>query len=352
MDSLSLLHLSLIHGFGPGIVEKILKTIPAATDLYTLTALDFKMFGVHEKAAQQLVKGLQDKVILETELNLIRTHAISWTTILDRNYPDLLKETYLPPLVLYWQGDLSFRQKTVALVGSRAANNYGGRVTKQIVSGLVSYGVTTVSGGAYGIDTWVHRATLDEKGKTIAVLGSGLLKPYPVQNKKLFEEIVYSGGAVVSSFPLMMEALPGNFPARNRIISGLSSACIVVQAAEKSGALITADYALNQGRLVGAVPGSIDDPLSAGSHKLLKNGAFLVQNAGDIMEELGVNFEGKMVTEAQDVDPLVLFCAQPIGFEDLLQASKIPEDELNDRLFSLQLDGKIEQNFAGLWQSI
>lgn len=352
MNSLSLLHLSLIKNIGPGRIEKLLSHLPREADIYQMTVHDFSGYGITMQTAQTVVDGLKDSSLLQQELERIEKHSIQWATLLDAHYPPLLKEIHLPPPVIYWKGVLPQKETTVALVGSRAANAYGRRVTKSIVADLVSNGVTTVSGGAYGIDTCVHHATLEAGGQTIAVLGSGLLCPYPATNRRLFESIAQEGGAVMSSFPLLTEALPGNFPARNRIISGLSVACVVVQAAEKSGALITAKYALEQGRGVCAIPGSIDDPLSKGCHNLLASGARVVQGAGDIFEELGYEPGAERTTELKEVDPLLVLCAHPIGFDELTEKAGISENELKEKLFTLQLEGKIEQDFAGLWQRV
>lgn len=210
----------------------------------------------------------------------------------EENYPKLLKEIVDRPSVLYVKskgtgGDL-LSKKAVAVVGTRKVTTYGRQVTQMITEGLVSAGLVIVSGLARGVDKIAHETTINNQGLTVAVLGCGLDMIYPPEHQPLAERIVQAGGAVVSEFPLGVEAAPGNFPARNRIISGLCLGVVVTEAAEDSGSLITASCAAEQGREVFAVPGPITSPLSAGTSELLKKGARLVSGVGDILEELGI----------------------------------------------------------------
>ena len=220
--------------------------------------------------------------ILETELSLIEKYEISWVTVFDACYPALLKQIYLPPVILYYKGCSLERSPLLAVVGSRKGDSYGKLAVERIIPPLVEQGYGIVSGGALGIDALAHAATIASQGSTFVVLGSGLLWPYPRSHVRLFKQVVESGGALISCFPLQQEALPGLFPARNRIIAGLSQGCLVVQAARASGALITAYHALHEGREVFAVPGRIDAPLSEGCHSLIAQGALLTTSAEDI----------------------------------------------------------------------
>ena len=216
-------------------------------------------------------------------------------------------------------------------------------------------------------DTFAHQATIASKGITYAVLGSGLLCRYPSENNKLFDAIYASGGALISSFALKQQPLPGNFPARNRIIAGLSKGCLVVQAAEKSGASITARFALEQGKDVFVVPGRIDHPLQAGGHRLVQQGAKLITNAQDILEEFdetiaartvsiqslnSVHSNDKKSMSIKDEDPLLCLCVTPISTQELMLKAEMSISQLNEKLFDLQIDGKIEQDHAGLWRCI
>ena len=377
MDKSTLLHLSLIDGVGPAVVNIIVNSVPqgnALSDVYQLNMVDFvNQMGLSAKQAQTVATGLRNYALVERELQLIESNHIQWVTCYDAEYPALLKEIYLPPTILYWQGALSVDAKTLAIVGSRKANAYGKRVIEQVTPELVAHGFTIVSGGALGADSMAHETTLWCGGKTVAVIGSGLLKPYPRPNKKLFEKIVENGGSIVSSFALHCDALPGNFPARNRIISGLSQGCIVVQAAQQSGAKITAQCALEQGRQVFAVPGPIDDELSWGCHELISQGATLINDVYDIIEELPAyvvdsipagepresSVQGRQprnIKKVCDPDPataaILQACQQPVSTDDLLIISGLELPVLTSLLFQLQLDGRITQTMMGLWQQV
>lgn len=213
---------------------------------------------------------------------------ISELTIEDGRYPGNLRNIYNPPKRLFVNGAITERDETaVAIVGSRRASVYGLETAERLGRELASRGVTVVSGMAVGIDSAAHRGALKSGGRTIAVMGSGHGRIYPPQNLKLYAEIS-ENGAVVSEYGEDEEPLPYHFPQRNRIISGLSLGVVVVEAARNSGALITADFALEQGRTVFAVPGKVSSATSRGANDLLKDGARLVQSADDIIEELSI----------------------------------------------------------------
>lgn len=205
----------------------------------------------------------------------------------DENYPDILREINYPPIILYVLGDAELlNMSQLAMVGSRNPSHSGLEMAEDFAGALVRLGLVITSGLALGIDTACHKGTLLAKGKTIAVLGTGVDNIYPRRNVGLVEEILSGGGSIVSEFSLGTEVRAENFPRRNRIISGLSLGTLVVEATEKSGSLITAQYALEQGREVFAIPGSIHNPLVRGCHKLLRQGAKLVETPADILEEL------------------------------------------------------------------
>jgi DNA processing protein len=274
------------------------------------------------------------------------------------------------------------------------AASYAEEVIDHIVPLLVENGWAVVSGGAAGADTMAHKATLAAKGKTIVVVGTGLLECYPKKNMALFEHVVAKGGTILSIFPLATESNPFNFPARNRVISGLSRGCVVVQAADKSGALITARFALEQGREVFAVPGLVNDDLSYGCHALIQQGAKLVTGAADIVVEFGetlptqesgeeetkseVQTNNRLVTklskikdtgkqpalqkpqeeqlafvEIDETTPegkIIRACARPCTVDDLLEISSLPLGTLQSLLFDLQLNDKLVQTMTGMWQ--
>lgn len=363
MDTnLVLLHLSLIDGIGPATIYKILHSKPKSFELgelYTLHMSELStLFGISRACATKIVSGLSNRDVLKKELSLIADHNMSWMTVCDEAYPVLLKSIHVPPTIIYWQGSaLSHEDKCIAVVGSRAMNQYGECAIKNVVPTLVSNGWSIVSGGAYGADTCAHRVAIESGGKTIVVLGSGLLRPYPRINSGLFKKIIATGGTIVSSFPLLKAALPGNFPARNRIIAGLSRGCVVVQAAARSGACITAHCALEGGREVFAIPGPIDDSLSVGCHKLIQQGAKLVSGPHDILDEFGERIEQENVTspccdqvDEPDHSRIIHCCARPISFEALVLETGFSSVKLQELLFDLQISGKVRQNMMGMFE--
>ena len=230
----------------------------------------------------------RETIIPKEEWALAEKEGVQIVTSSDERYPKILKTIYDPPPVLYVKGELPPEEAlTLAVVGSRRASSYGLETAERFSRELAAYGFTVVSGFARGIDTAAHRGALSGKGRTVAVLGSGLLEIYPAENRGFAKE-VFQSGALVSEFPLRYPALPQNFPQRNRVISGLSLGVLVVEADEKSGALITANFAAEQGREVFALPGRVDSALSKGTHRLIQQGAKLVQEVKDILEELKI----------------------------------------------------------------
>jgi DNA processing protein len=225
------------------------------------------------------------KESLDRQMRLVKTNGLMVITCQDPEYPENLKQIPDPPLVLYIKGKLLAEDAfSIAVVGSRRASLYGLSSSQRFAGELAEAGFTIVSGMARGIDTAAHRGALTRAGRTIAVIGSGFGHIYPEENKKLAEEIARCG-AVISEFPFEALPLKQNFPRRNRVISGLSLGVLVVEAYRNSGALITADFALEQGREVFAVPGAVDSAVSFGTNRLIKQGAKLVSEVDDILEE-------------------------------------------------------------------
>ena len=210
-------------------------------------------------------------------------------SIESNEYPELLRNIYEAPLRLYILGNKEIlKQKNIAIVGTRNATEYGKKVALQFSKSLSESGINIVSGMALGIDTYAHKGCMlpNNSGKTIAVLGSGIDVIYPKQNRELAKQIIYSGGCIVTEYPIGTKPEKLNFPKRNRIISGLSKGVLVVEADEKSGALITADFAIEQGKEVFAIPGNIFDKTSKGTNNLIKEGAKLVSSYQEILEEI------------------------------------------------------------------
>ena len=241
--------------------------------------------NVGREVAERIVEG-RKRIDLDRQIKLIEKNNVTLIPLDSELYPASLKSIFDPPLVLFVKGEILPQDYfSIAIVGTRLASFYGRAMSEKLSSQLAEKGFTIVSGGARGIDTFSHQAALRAKGRTLAVLGCGLDIAYPPENKKLFEEIAKKG-AIISEFPLSMRPDKGNFPMRNRIISGLSLGVVVIEAPHKSGALITVTHANEQGREVFSVPGHADSFVSKGTNQLLREGAKLVENADDIIEEL------------------------------------------------------------------
>lgn len=281
--------LNLLPGIGPVRVQRLLEVFESPERILSAKADRLRAVrGIGVEVAEGIVSW-QEKVDPVGELNRARAGGVEVLTWSDPAYPKLLREIYDPPIVLYVWGDATaWDTRTVGIVGTRKPSLYAAETTKKLAYQLASAKLTVASGLARGVDTAAHYAALAAHGRTVAVLGSGLEKLYPPENFELAEKIASSGGAVVSEFPMGMSADRQTFPMRNRIISGLSFGLLVVEAGGRSGALISASQAGDQGRSVYAVPGRIDHPGALGSNRLIQQGAKMVLCAQDILDDLGM----------------------------------------------------------------
>ena len=278
---------NLIEGLGPIAFKKLLAHFNSLEEAWSIEINQLRQAGLENSVIEQ-IKKQRPQINPSEQMERLTKEGIDLITILDKNYPKLLKEIYSPPALLYIRGKLELNDEfSLAIVGTRKLSSYGQQITPLITSDLAGAGLTIISGLAKGIDTLAHQAALKANGRTIAVLGSGLDKKsiYPSINRHLAEEISQKG-AVISEFPIGAEPLAQHFPQRNRIISGLSLGILVIEAPEKSGALITAKDALEQNRDVFAIPGPILAKNSLGPNNLIKMGAKLVSQANDILDEL------------------------------------------------------------------
>ena len=295
-------------------------------------------------------------------------------------YPESLREIYAPPGAFFTEGEILAGDRLgVAIVGMRRPTDYGRRVARQLAADLARRGITIVSGMAYGVDAEAHKATLDAGGRTIAVLGCGLTQNYPAEHQELRREIA-AQGAVVSEFHLRAHPRKENFPRRNRLISGLSLATVVVEAAQRSGALLTARLALEQGREVMAVPGPVHTQKSAGCHRLLKEGAHLVENADDIIDALpeyvrnmldnpaqirvaGLPLEKSETQTVAQATPhpnltddenalLALLENGDNTIEGLTRQRGLPAQEVSSALLRLELGGLVRQTTSGIYERV
>jgi DNA processing protein len=286
----------------------------------------------------------------ETESAAFAKSGAHLVTLLDDRYPSLLKEIPDPPPYLYLKGTIPASRTTIAVVGSRSASDYGISITSRLSRELAEQGVTIVSGLALGVDTAAHRAALQAKGATIGVLGCGIDLVYPSINRQLYREME-ERGAIISEFPVGTPPDAPNFPRRNRIISGLSRGVLVVEAAEKSGSLITAGFALEQGREVFAVPGNITFRASRGTNSLIKQGAKLVESVSDIIGELPPESAGlpgwarkQGFVLSPTEEKVCLFLAdKPLHIDELTVRSGLTVSSVSAMLLRLELQGAVMQ---------
>jgi DNA processing protein len=311
--------LNMVDGVGPIRVRALRDRFGEAQAILGASKTDLmQVEGVGEEVARSIT-GWRERVDLDAELQRIEKSGVHVVCRDDAEYPKNLREIYDPPLVLYVKGTLTERDAlAIAVVGSRRTTLYGQEMARKLAFQLARVGVTVVSGLARGIDTAAHNGALQAKGRTVAVIGCGIDIVYPSENKKLADEIVEKGGAVVTEFPFGVQPDRQNFPMRNRIISGWSLGVVVVEANLKSGALITANQAGEQGRQVFAVPGRADSILSKGANKLIKDGAKLTEDVEDILSE----FEYLLPKRATELTDLGL---EGRGTKPALQLSEMEE---------------------------
>lgn len=305
--------------------------------------------GLDKRSIDNLVRA-RHEFDLEHEWRRIRNAGVQVVTWQDSDYPANLKSLENCPPLLYVRGTLCEDDVwSIAIVGTRRASVYGREVSGRLASDLARAGVTIVSGLALGIDTIAHRTALDAGQRTIAVLGSGVDQIYPPENRGLAAQIA-ENGAVVSEYPLGTRPEANNFPPRNRVISGLSKAVVIVEAPKRSGALITARFAAEQGRDVFAVPGNITSPGSAGCNDLIRKGAAPLLESQDVLDQLKLEHlvEVKYQQQALPLDPdedriLEYLSLEPIHVDDLVRRSELPSAQIASMLTMLELKGLVRQ---------
>lgn len=353
-DPTAWLKLALIPGIGDAAMRRLLEAFgsPDAALAASRTQLAPHL---NTKQIDSLKAGPDASQLALTEAWLAEEghHLVTWQ---DEDYPGQLRELADPPALLYGKGRREMLAKNcLAIVGSRNATAQGEANAEAFAEVLSQAGISIVSGLALGIDAAAHRGGLRGAGSTIAVVGTGLDRVYPARNKALAHEIAEKG-LLLSEFPLGTVSAPGHFPKRNRIISGLSHAVLVVEAALNSGSLITARLALEQGREVMAIPGSIHSPLSKGCHALIKQGAKLVESAQDIVEELAwpvMPAASSAGQEQDEADPLLQHLGfDPVHLDLLAERSGLTVEALSAKLLTLELEGLVAQLPGGRYQRL
>lgn len=349
------LALNSLPDIGPVNARRLVSAFGSPEKIFQMPTDELqKVEGIGENRSQCIIDFNQWDLV-KKEIDLSAQKGIKLVTLHDTAYPEGLRNIHDAPVVLYIRGDLREADKyAVAMVGSRVSTNYGIQIAERMGHKLASSGLTVVSGMARGIDTAAHKGALKAGGRTLAVLGSGIDVPYPSSNRVLMRDIE-SSGAVISEFPLGTPPNRENFPRRNRIISALSFGVVVVEAARGSGSLITATYALDQGREVFAVPGNITSRNSRGTNDLIKKGAKLVESAEEVIEELRPQLKGvlrediadreKRLPEMTD-DEKVLYqylCSEPKHIDTITREKSLTTGKALSILLTLELKGVIRQ---------
>lgn len=349
MNDLLYLAFNHVPGIGPARLDRLLAYFGDLAAAWHAPADALRAAGLDQRTIAAFARTRRE-LDAEAVFQRLSDNGIRVITRDNAQYPPLLRQTTNPPYLLYVRGTLVDADRwAVAVVGTRQASTYGKDVTRTIVADLAAAGVTIVSGLALGIDTVAHATALASGGHTLAVLGSGVDQLYPLQNRQLGLSIT-NQGAIIGEYPPGTMPTPTNFPPRNRLISGLSLGVLVVEAASRSGALITADFALEQGRDVFAVPGNVFSLRSGGTHDLIRNGALLVRNADDVLEAL--NLQAAAVQQeivaavpdtAEEAALLRLVEHEPRHIDVLQRQSDLPMPVVSATMALLELKGLVRQ---------
>ena len=337
--------LSLVSGIGPARFRRLIEGLGTPEAVWNARPAQLAEAGLDRRTIESLV-ATRPRVDLENEMARLRKLEIETLTLSDPNYPHRLRTIVDPPPILYVKGEIRPEDDpAVAIVGTRKASAYGRQVAEKFAQGLARSGVTITSGLARGVDTFAHRAAIDGGGRTLAVLGSGLDIIYPSENRGLAGDVAVNG-ALISEFPLGTKPDAMNFPRRNRIISGLSAATVVIEASETSGALITAEFALEQGREVLAVPGNIFSPASRGPNNLLADGAHPAREVRDILDVLKIEAaaekrEARQAIPETDTEAALLryLSHEPVHIDEIRRAACLPMSVVSSTLTMLELKG-------------
>lgn len=360
------LKLNSVPGIGRVLYKRLIESLGSPEAVFSAATSKLKdIDGLNERIIKNIKGFKEDKKSIEDELLRIEKEGIKFITLKNERYPQNLKSIYDPPPYFYVKGELKNEDRlSVAIVGSRIATNYGRQMTESIGRELSLLGITIVSGMARGIDSLAHLSALNAGGRTIGVMGCGIDIIYPPENKRL-AEMIKNSGAIISEFPFGTPPEATNFPQRNRIISGISLGTVVVEAADGSGSLITANYALEHGRELFAVPGNITSRQSRGANDLIKKGAKLVGSAEDIISELipqlkgelknfrefKASREGRVVSTLSDDEKTVfnVITLEPKHIDKVMVESKLPTSRVSSLLLNLELKGAVKRLLGNMF---
>ena len=339
-----------VPGIGPARLTALIDVCGSVEAAWKAPIQRLKEAGLDRRSLESLL-AMRRSLDLEAAWQRVEQSGARVYTWNDDDYPDNLRQIPLAPPVIFAQGELVEEDRlAVALVGTRQASAYGREVARTLGSELARNGITVVSGLALGIDAIAHEAALEAGGRTLAVLGSGVDQIYPAQNRKMALAMIQQG-ALLSEYPLGTRPEASNFPPRNRIISGLSLAIVVVEAGQRSGALITAKFAAEQGRDVFAVPGSILQPSSAGCNALIQDGALPLLSINDLLEQLhlervAVQREARQSIAADPTERLLLvhLSSEPIHLDEIVRLSAMPAAQVSGLLAMMELKGLVRQS--------
>ncbi|MCB8991224.1 MAG: DNA-protecting protein DprA [Ardenticatenaceae bacterium] len=341
---------NIVKGIGPAKLQALLDYFASLEQAWQANQAQLEKIGFDRRAIKSFFET-RAALDLDAALAQVQKQGVQVITWDSLDYPAYLREIPNAPPVLYMHGALDEGDRlAVAVVGTRRLTSYGRKITHDLVVGLVNNGVTIVSGLARGIDAIAHKTALEMNGRTIGVLGSGLDCIYPSEHRQLAQQIAQGYGAVISEYALGVQPEAKNFPPRNRVISGLSLGVIVIEAGERSGALITSNFALEQGREVFAVPGNINSPASKGTNHLIQQGAKLVTSVDDVLDELNL----KLVVEqtavqlalpetAEEAAMIAHLSGQPVHVDELCRATGLPTALVSSTLTMMELKGMVQQ---------
>lgn len=339
-----------VSGIGPAKIQALLGYFNTLEKAWGATDEQLRQIGFENRAIQSF-NDVRQTFDLEEYYRKVMSSGVQVLTWESADYPELLREIPAAPPLIFVRGEFDPVDRwAVAVVGTRRLSAYGRQVTRDLVAGLARNGVTIVSGLARGIDAVAHRTALEEGGRTIAVMACGIDKVYPPEHRELAREMVSGRGAIITEFPFGSDPESAHFPARNRLISGLSLGVLVVEAGERSGALITSRFALEQNREVFAVPGNINSPVSIGTNRLIQQGGKLVTSVADILEELNLRMiseqaEAKAVIpeSAEEAAIYTQLSAQPVHIDELSHMTGMPSSLLSSTLTIMELKGMVQQ---------